>query len=198
MHTGRFRSKSATQNISKRNAKVSKLYIALRKAQIFMFNTSGRYVEIFGCLGLDELRPLQWASFVSSLATHRTNNTLTWQSLIHSWLLSRTLRLSSNLVQFAKQGEPTLIVSSPWETRPLGRPLPDINSTCDCRSSDRSHPHRRWNVSHTAVEGMQASAVDIRVECSACWRRWDLPTSTCTGIIHEHGGLYVVEISIRV
>lgn len=155
-------------------------------------------MELIGCFSVVKFQPNSWAGFISALVTSRTKAKIpAFQSLMRTWLGSQSLQLSGNLAWFSRQHYPVLIASSPWDSRPLGRPLPDINITCSCRTLGDTSIHRQWKAYHTAKAGMLASAVDLRIECAACRRCWQLPTSTSLGRIHEYAGFFAVEIPLN-
>lgn len=163
------------------------------------FVTSGKYTELFGCLTWELFEPINWAGFICALTIRRTSTrSPTIQAMFDSWMEFQPLQRYSDLAWFSYQYGPILIASSPWDLRPLGRPLPDIDSTCTCISKDSSFSARRWKVFHNAKAGMHASFVKVWVECSACQRHWHLPTSTLIGSIHEYASFFAVEIPLIV
>ena len=117
----------------------------------------------------------------------------TVQSLIAAWSKSEVVHSISNIFFVSVAHPPLLLLSSPWNLRPLGRAFPDIETICDCKPSRSRGVSRQWLIDHTAKPGMAAQNVQVKLTCSRCRSTWHVNNNLTSGTIREADGRFTVE-----
>ncbi|KAG9100404.1 hypothetical protein FS749_015425 [Ceratobasidium sp. UAMH 11750] len=105
--------------------------------------------------------------------------------VVKAWMQSPSVFSSSNFVWVSSQYPTLLLLASPFETRPCGRPLPNVELACKCSGS---HPcawrkPKRWIVEHNCEDGTAVKDAVVFVGCSWCGKQWQLPTKTLAGVV---------------
>ncbi|KAF8593792.1 DHS-like NAD/FAD-binding domain-containing protein, partial [Ceratobasidium sp. AG-I] len=154
--------------------------------------------EIVACLTLQNISAHDCASMVVSLASRWMNtieasNFDPVQSLIAAWSERETVHSRSNLLYVCARRSPSLLLSSPWDLRPLGRPFPDIETVCDCKPRSSANSGRKWQVVHTAKHGISAPHVVVQLTCSQCRSTWHISNNLRSGTVREANGRFTVE-----
>ncbi|KAG8706922.1 hypothetical protein FRC08_000792 [Ceratobasidium sp. 394] len=104
--------------------------------------------------------------------------------VVKAWMQSPGVFSSSNFVWVSSQYPTLLLLASPFQTHPCGRPLPDVDSACKCSGYPRAmRKPKRWIVEHNCEDGMAVKDAVIFVGCSWCGKQWQLPTRTLAGVV---------------
>ncbi|KAG8734299.1 hypothetical protein FRC10_011774 [Ceratobasidium sp. 414] len=126
--------------------------------------------------------------------------------LMDTWLRDTFACTHSDVIRFATRQEPTLFCFSPFQTRPLGKELPNLLRTCPCKKPASADPGKRsrkiWKVTHDDVgkksgkNGKPTLLKDvvIKATCSYCNAWWKMRQSDLPGTLHRCGGLYCAKI----
>lgn len=122
--------------------------------------------------------------------------------LLDLWLLDDLAATHSDLICFSRNEAPVMWLFSPFQTRPLGKELPSVITTCTCtlteitNSSRPAHERVRriWKVTHDGKDGKPLRDIKVKVRCSACKQFWYLQTKYLQGKLHRMGGLYAAVV----
>lgn len=117
-------------------------------------------------------------------------STWKWELLIDLWLRNTLANGHTDLIYFERHNRPRAFLFSPFQTRPLGIPLPPILNACPCRPGSEEKKRKVWKVQHTGVARKEIGKVVIRVECSVCEKVWHLQKPRLNGLLWTCGGLY--------
>lgn len=120
----------------------------------------------------------------------------TTRMVLDNWLRDSPASTHTDLIFFGRQQEPMLFCFSPFQTRPLGKNLPSLLNTCDCKESGRRKESRQkiWRVTHTGHLDRRLDEVEVTVRCSLCGREWKLRERGLPGVLVKIGGLYAAEV----
>lgn len=122
----------------------------------------------------------------------------TWsgQLLLDTWLRDSLASTHTDLIYFTQKKEPSLFCFSPFQSRPLGKDLPSLLSSCDCSDGPAPGGTRQkiWRVTHNGHDLSQLKDVVVQASCSFCRRQWILQERNLPGVLHKIAGLYAAEI----
>ncbi|KAG8721218.1 hypothetical protein FRC08_014951 [Ceratobasidium sp. 394] len=127
--------------------------------------------------------------------------------LMDTWLRDSFACTHSDLIRFAAGHEPALFCFSPFQSRPLGKELPNLLTTCPCQKprspSPGKHSRKFWKVTHEDL-GKKSRGRDgeppllknivIKAACSYCGEWWKMQQSDLPGTLHRYGGLYGAKV----
>ncbi|CAE6475595.1 unnamed protein product [Rhizoctonia solani] len=165
-------------------------------------NDIGHLDAMIWCLDKD-ISTSFFATFLANLSTNRAGDSKEMGTVIlNSWLGDDIVCHHSNMLYMERDTRPMMWCYSPFQSRPLGKPLPDLSRVCSCpgldidRSDSDSEEQGRkfWHVSHNAKHGMLLKDIVAKAECSICGRYWPLPTESLTGSMHCYNGRYAAII----
>ena len=146
--------------------------------------------------GTERLRLSGWASFIGSIIsshTERQENTIT-ELVFASWMATDVFYEHNDLKVWSESDPPYLLISAPFERRPLGRLLPLVHTAGCCGP----HPEKEWVVSHDAVNMKELWKIKVTVVCSQCGRTWPIHSDSLEGWIHYNNDKYAVQIPCRI
>lgn len=122
-------------------------------------------------------------------------------ALVEHWMCDEMASTHTDVILLSPGTLPELYLFAPFQSRPLGRPLPSIVHTCLCPSIKKPAPSdtsKKWIVKHNIRKSAETSdgtsCVDIRVRCSRCQAQWDLDTKDFPGKLIGVGGLYYARL----
>ena len=125
----------------------------------------------------------------------------TWgaMEMLDSWLRDSVASTHTDLVFFSRGEIPQLFHFSPFQSRPLGKDLPSILSSCNCTGSGQKTPHERrlrkiWKVAHNATSGSLLKGVVLVASCSVCGKTWYFQKADLPGVLLKVSGLYAAKI----
>ncbi|KAG9100038.1 hypothetical protein FS749_016457 [Ceratobasidium sp. UAMH 11750] len=154
--------------------------------------------NVLVCSGLRFFKAADWARFIaeaeqSLLQSHDESV----PELVKAWMRNEPVFSSSNLIWFSSCRPTLLLLASPFQTHPCGRPLPDINSACGCSEVVLGHPRvkrktKRWIVQHNCDDGTAVEDAVVTAECSWCGQKWSLRTGALAGIVCKIGDSFSV------
>ncbi|CAE6464675.1 unnamed protein product [Rhizoctonia solani] len=165
-------------------------------------NDIGHLDAMIWCLDKD-ISTSFFATFLANLSTNRAGDSKEMGTVIlNSWLGDDIVCHHSNMLYMERDTRPMMWCYSPFQSRPLGKPLPDLSRVCSCpgldidRSDSDSEEQGRkfWHVSHNAKHGMLLKDIVAKAECSICGRHWPLPTENLAGSMHCYNGRYAAVI----
>lgn len=124
----------------------------------------------------------------------------TWSNvgLLDVWLRDSLAPSHTDIICMTKREAPVMWLFSPFQTRPLGKELPNLLMTCTCpqifhtgqRVTPVRHVQKVWKVTHNGHHGKPLRETSVRAACSLCKQVWILPTDHLSGTLHCAGGLY--------
>lgn len=134
-------------------------------------------------------------------------------SLVECWMRDEMASSHSNIILMSRNALPTLYCFAPFQTRPLGRDLPSILHTCDCKNVEESNltVEKRWKVRHTISKLKSQPGIDsanpgstfgrvecnrynVTIACTRCRNRWALTSEHLPGVLCNVAGLHYVEM----
>lgn len=117
-------------------------------------------------------------------------STWKWELLVDLWLRNTLANGHTDLIYFARREEPRAFFFSPFQTRPLGIPLPSVLSACPCRPEGQQNRRKVWQVQHTGYHEKDLGGIVVTVKCSGCKSIWHLSKPSLNGRLWKCGGLY--------
>jgi hypothetical protein len=120
------------------------------------------------------------------------------ETIFRTWLTDSVAASHTDLVCLARGSEPVLWIFAPFQSRPLGKPLPSIITTCSCPGvpqGERLHLRRQnsrkaWEVDHNGADGMLLRDVVLKATCTLCRQVWPLPSEHMAGTLRKYGGMF--------
>lgn len=87
---------------------------------------------------------------------------------------------------------------APFQSRPLGKPLPSVISVCSCPDVPpgerlvlrRRNSRKVWEVDHNGADGVLLRDVVLKATCSVCRQVWPLPSEHMAGTLRKHAGIF--------
>lgn len=144
-------------------------------------------------VNLTRLRICGWVSFLTCVVGSRSGSDgPSLEALTRCWMECDDVFNYANLVVFSRSSTPCILLASPFDRSPLGRPLPDLCLTCPCRLAKPARGRKRWIVEHTASDGCAVKDVRVTASCSNCRRTWCLPCSDMMGTVRRISDRYSV------
>ncbi|QRW13692.1 hypothetical protein RhiLY_12691 [Ceratobasidium sp. AG-Ba] len=98
------------------------------------------------------------------------------ETLFRLWISDTLAAPHTNILFLAQNAEPTMWLYAPFQSRPLGKALPNILSVCSCpdlppgdyRSRRRQGSRKTWDVNHNGRDGQPLRDVVVHAKCSIC------------------------------
>jgi hypothetical protein len=149
---------------------------------------------VVASLDLTRFRVGSWVPFIANCLAMPLLEMQQHQSIAKCWLKSHELYHLTNLVIFPNDQPPVMLLASPFDTAPLGRQLPDIDSICSCIQTKHHAEKKRWLVQHNASDGSNIQDIHMSAQCSNCHCVWSLRTDGMKGVLHEAAGRYGLEV----
>lgn len=120
-------------------------------------------------------------------------------SLLDMWLRDALACTHTDLIHFARGKPPMLFCFSPFESRPLGKALPNLLMSCKCGTpiAEGATSRRRqkvWQVRKTGKNGTPLSKVVVTAICTACEQTWKMSEPGLAGRLVKASGLYAAEV----
>ncbi|GAB1528453.1 hypothetical protein RhiTH_011647 [Rhizoctonia solani] len=108
-----------------------------------------------------------------------------------SWLRDSIAPSHSDLLFMSNGHAAEMWLYAPFQSRPLGRPLPSLLSVCPCSSEGKNQRRKKiWKVDHNGKSGKQLCDVEVKAICRACRQKWPLPQEDMKGILVKVNGVY--------
>jgi hypothetical protein len=119
--------------------------------------------------------------------------------LLDTWLRDSLACTHTDLIYFSKGEIPRMFCFSPFQTRPLGKELPSLLTSCDCKGAPAgdgppSSRQKIWKVTHTGKHKSSLENILVKASCSICRRQYKLQAPYLKGTLHKYGGLYAAEV----
>ncbi|CAE6494119.1 unnamed protein product [Rhizoctonia solani] len=121
----------------------------------------GTLDSIVGCLNR-RMSPGFMVNMISKLSTHLLEqDEWAWEVMFETWLTDSIARTHSDLLCLAPGRSAEMWLYAPFQSRPLGKPLPDLLQVCNCPKlvGDSSNisagaiPRKQWKVTHEGKAG---------------------------------------------
>ncbi|QRV74571.1 Hydrocephalus-inducing protein [Ceratobasidium sp. AG-Ba] len=160
-----------------------------------------RFDYMLGCYNT-RLAP----AFVVNLAAKLSTTVM--DSLLHggveafrAWVTDSLAFSHSDLIFLAPNIKPELWFYAPMQSRPLGKPLPDLLAVCSCPNgplegrSVRRGSRKVWDVRYEgAVDRAKLRDVRVNARCSVCRQQWPLPSEHLSGVLRQYMSSYVAVV----
>lgn len=124
----------------------------------------------------------------------------TWNAdkVLDAWLRDSAACTHTDLIYFGRNEKARVLYFSPFQTRPLGKNLPNLFDSCQCRDHNVESPNRGkkkvWKVLHNGVHNRKLSEIVITISCSLCKTKWSLHQPNLPGKLHKVAGLFAAEV----
>ncbi|KAG9096978.1 hypothetical protein FS749_007349 [Ceratobasidium sp. UAMH 11750] len=124
----------------------------------------------------------------------------TMSGVFQAWMRSDSACTHSDLIYFSKTDPVVMWLFSPFQTRPLGKPLPSLIGKCTCPKGpliplpEGAKGQKIWKVTWRGAVGSSLDKITVKATCSLCGQTWQLPTENMVGTLLEVSGLYAVEV----
>ncbi|KAB5588351.1 hypothetical protein CTheo_8204 [Ceratobasidium theobromae] len=124
------------------------------------------------------------------------------ETMFRLWLTDSVAVSHTDMLCFARGGEPTLWLYAPFQSRPLGMPLPSIMTTCSCpdlniaehRTLRRLKSRKAWEVDHNGADGVALRDVAVKASCTVCRQVWPLPADHLAGTLRKYAGNFAAVV----
>ncbi|QRV85102.1 helicase domain-containing protein [Ceratobasidium sp. AG-Ba] len=123
------------------------------------------------------------------------------ESMFRLWLADSLAPAHTDIFCWSRERVPELWVYAPFQSRPLGKPLPDILSTCTCPGLPDGPPRvlrngsrKSWEVDHNGSDGCQLRDVIVKATCTVCRQMWPLHSEHMTGTLRKYKGVYAAVV----
>ncbi|CUA72954.1 alpha-mannosidase [Rhizoctonia solani] len=164
-------------------------------------NSMGTLDSITGCLNR-KMSPGFMVNMMASMSTRLVEKSdWAWETMFEVWLTDSIARTHSDLLYLAPSRPAEMWLYAPFQSRPLGKPLPDLLQVCHCSklegssaSSDGTVGRKQWKVTHEGKGGQPISQIKVKAACSRCKQHWQLPSADMVGDLKNMGGQYGVRI----
>jgi hypothetical protein len=115
-----------------------------------------------------------------------------------TWLTDGPARIHTDIVYMAVNEEPEMWLYAPFQSRPLGKPLPSLLKVCTCPGIARKpdgtpvaqQPRKVWKVTHSGKAPNALRDVSVKASCTVCKQSWSLPSENLSGRLDNAGGKY--------
>jgi hypothetical protein len=120
------------------------------------------------------------------------------ERMFQMWLTDSIAASHTNILCLSRGSEPMLWLYAPFQTRPLGKPLPNIMTTCSCpglagdelKTLRRLNSRKAWEVDHNGVDGVALRDVVVKATCTVCRQVWPLLLEHLAGTLRKHSGTF--------
>ncbi|KAG8729087.1 hypothetical protein FRC12_021262 [Ceratobasidium sp. 428] len=167
-----------------------------KEVQQWMNRQNDSFDMLIGCLN-PKLDPAFLINFIARATTMTAGKGQSRRfDLLKCWLSDGVACPHTDLLYMARFELPSMWLFSPFESRPLGKELPNLLTVCLCRPSQpganqtTSCTRKVWIIDHWAKRDMQLRDVKIKARCSACKQQWILETDDLDGVLYQFGGLW--------
>lgn len=124
------------------------------------------------------------------------------ETMFRTWLTDSVAASHTDLICLTRGSEPTLWLYAPFQSRPLGKPLPSIIATCTCPGvpSDervqlrRQGSRKAWEVDHNGKDGVRLCDVVLKATCTVCRQKWPLPSEHLAGTLRKYSGTFAAVV----
>ncbi|KAG9093506.1 hypothetical protein FS749_014268 [Ceratobasidium sp. UAMH 11750] len=165
-------------------------------------NNGGTFNALIGCLN-KKLAPAFIINLVARVTTSLVGaDESPGQEVLNCWLSEALACGHTDLIYMTKGLPPCMWIFSPFNSRPLGKELPNLLGVCSCQQErvpgggNQLSLRKFWIVSHegSAHHGKPLREVRVKATCSRCAQTWIMPVDDLDGHLHIHGGLYAVVV----
>ncbi|EUC54501.1 hypothetical protein RSOL_052980, partial [Rhizoctonia solani AG-3 Rhs1AP] len=173
----------------------------VREMQLWI-DSSGALDSITGCLN-QRLSPGFMVNVMCKMSTRLVEESeWMWEIMYEVWLTDSIARTHSDLLCIAPGRPAEMWLYAPFQSRPLGKPLPDLLQVCNCPklvggSADTPTglaPRKQWKVTHQGKGGQPIREISVKATCSRCKQFWKLPSAGMVGDLKNMGGQYGVRV----
>lgn len=120
------------------------------------------------------------------------------ETMFQTWLTDSVAASHTDIICFARGSEPMLWLYAPFQSRPLGKPLPSVMSTCSCPDVPsgerlrlrRLNSRKAWEVDHNGADGVRLREVAVKATCTVCRQVWRLPSEHMAGTLRKCSGTF--------
>lgn len=119
------------------------------------------------------------------------------EKMFQTWLTDLAAS-HTDIICLVRGSEPMLWLYAPFQSRPLGKPLPSVISTCSCPgiapgerlNLRRLNSRKAWEVDHNGKDGVLLRDVVLKATCTVCRQVWPLPSEHMAGTLRQYTGTY--------
>ncbi|KAG8791751.1 hypothetical protein FRC12_008232 [Ceratobasidium sp. 428] len=159
-------------------------------------NRSSLFDSLVGCLN-KKLSPAYMANLVTMFSYHLIGVSGDARKTLHcTWMTESIACSHTDLLHMAPGRAPEMWLYAPFQSRPLGKPLPNVFSVCPCPSlidpeSGRTSARKKiWKVDHKGRPGSKLRDVKVKAICQGCRQAWPLPYEALQGTLVRVAEVY--------
>ncbi|KAG9126804.1 hypothetical protein FRC07_001877 [Ceratobasidium sp. 392] len=146
-----------------------------------------------------KMSPAYTANFLAALSTTMTGpDRQPEETMLRRWISDSVAVSHTDMLCLVRGRQPELWLYAPFQSRPLGRPLPSIMATCTCpdvphgefRVVKRHRSRKVWEVDHNGRDGVPLREVRVKATCTICRQMWPLMSHHMAGTLRKYSGIY--------
>ncbi|KDN36762.1 hypothetical protein RSAG8_10626, partial [Rhizoctonia solani AG-8 WAC10335] len=162
-----------------------------------LFERQSTFDSMITSLNMSHFKIHGWARFALDVAlSHSQTHSDLVSHIAARWMDNIELYETTDFVLFSRAQRATMFLASCFVDRPLGKPLPRIDTTCPCQPDTLTTNEKQWQVHHNAVNGCAARDVRMMAQCSACQQSWSLATTHLLGTVLCVGGNFSLQLEL--
>jgi hypothetical protein len=164
---------------------------------LMIFPTLGSKAPFDSLLGA--MNPKLSMAFMGNLMAHLSTQMVdpdpcATETMFQIWWSDSVAASHSNILCIACGNEPMLWIYAPFQSQPLGKPLPSIMSMCSCpglpvgelKPLRRAKSHKEWEVDHNGADGVALCNVVVKATCTLCQQVWLLPSEHLARMLRKY------------
>ncbi|QRV80756.1 Hydrocephalus-inducing protein [Ceratobasidium sp. AG-Ba] len=166
-------------------------------------NRPDRRLESLLCAMNTRLSPAYMVTLIAKISTTLVDpDPDASETLFRLWISDTLAASHTNVLYLAREAEPTMWLYAPFQSRPLGKALPNIMSACSCpglspgeyRLRRRQGSRKTWDVNHNGRDGQLLQDVVVYAMCSICGQSWPLLSDYFSGRLRKYAGVFAAVV----
>ncbi|KAG8736717.1 hypothetical protein FRC10_009026 [Ceratobasidium sp. 414] len=166
------------------------------------FNNNGPFDTLLAAMNI-KLCAVYMLNLLARLSTRMVDpDPNATETMFQTWLTDSLAPSHTDILCLARGSAPTLWLYAPFQSRPLGKPLPSIMSMCTCpgvpagehKRLRRLNSRKAWEVDHNGADGAALRNVVVKATCTVCRQVWRLPSEHMAGTLRKYSGTFAAMV----
>jgi hypothetical protein len=161
-------------------------------------NSQGPFSTLLGTMNT-KLSVAYMVNLMARLSTRTVDpDPCATETMFQMWLTDSVAASHTDILCLARGSAPMLWLYAPFQSRPLGKPLPNIMAACSCpgvpdvepKALRRLNSRKAWEVDHNGADGVELCDVVVKATCTVCRQLWPLPSEHLAGTLRKYAGSF--------